>query len=139
MVDTGFAVLYDSLTPFYLVSVLTTFIAVIGTYWLCRQTKYEQQPVIIKTNQENIHNEKLISEDLFFEEESDSKETPNEIKPARIAEMVINAGLTEQQKEEEKEIQKQQLSEIFRLMQEQADKFGVTTMSDVEEQMKLYR
>ncbi|XP_067129561.1 matrix-remodeling-associated protein 7-like [Centruroides vittatus] len=136
MVDVGLAILYDSLTSYYLVSVLTTVAALLGTYWLCRK-KNVQQPASTKPTEESIKNKNLIPE---VNDEIIDKESSKEVnKPARIAEMVINAGLTEQQKQEEKEVQKQQLSEIFRLMQEQADKFGVTTMSDVEEQMKLYR
>lgn len=56
----------------------------------------------------------------------------------KVATKSIAKTLTEDQLQEEKEIQRQQLAEIFRLMQEQQDRFGIGTMDDMQEQMKLY-
>ena len=38
----------------------------------------------------------------------------------------------------EKEIQREQLANIFKLMNVQKDKFGVESMDDMDSQMKLY-
>jgi len=48
------------------------------------------------------------------------------------------AKLTRQQLEEEREIQRRQLEDIFRLMEENKEKFGVNDVNDVQDQMKLY-
>ncbi|GFR91889.1 matrix-remodeling-associated protein 7-like [Elysia marginata] len=56
----------------------------------------------------------------------------------KVATKSIAETLTEDQLREEKEIQRQQLADIFRLMQEQQDRFGIGTMDDMQEQMKLY-
>ena len=56
----------------------------------------------------------------------------------KVANKSIAETLTEDQLKEEREIQRQQLADIFRLMQEQQDRFGIGTMDDMQEQMKLY-
>ena len=38
----------------------------------------------------------------------------------------------------ERELQRQQLQEIYRLMEQNSDKFGVSSMDEVQQQMKLY-
>ena len=56
----------------------------------------------------------------------------------KVATKSIAETLTEDQLREEREIQRQQLADIFRLMQEQQDRFGIGTMDDMQEQMRLY-
>lgn len=51
----------------------------------------------------------------------------------------IEEDMTEEQKANEREIQRQQMEAIFKLMEDQEEKFGVGTMDDMQEQMKLYR
>ncbi|CAH1274223.1 Hypp5277 [Branchiostoma lanceolatum] len=46
--------------------------------------------------------------------------------------------MTEEDRETERRIQQEQLAAIFKLMQDNEDKFGVQSYDDVEEQMKLY-
>jgi len=48
------------------------------------------------------------------------------------------AKLTRQQLEEEREIQRRQLEDIFRLMEDNKETFGVNDVNDVQDQMKLY-
>ncbi|KAI8794702.1 matrix-remodeling-associated protein 7 [Biomphalaria glabrata] len=55
-----------------------------------------------------------------------------------VATRSIAKRLTEEQLKEEREVQRKQLAEIFRLMQEQQDRFGIGSMDDMQEQMKLY-
>ncbi|XP_052071375.1 matrix-remodeling-associated protein 7-like [Mytilus californianus] len=64
----------------------------------------------------------------------------SEVKKAkfRVAEKKIGETMTAEQIAEEKEMQRKQLEEIFRLMQEQNDKFGVNSVEDIQNQMKLY-
>jgi uncharacterized membrane protein YccC len=56
----------------------------------------------------------------------------------RIAQQKIEATMTREQRDEEREVQRKQLEEIFRLMEEQKEKFGIKDADDVKEQLKLY-
>ncbi|KAL3199649.1 hypothetical protein MRX96_001402 [Rhipicephalus microplus] len=58
---------------------------------------------------------------------------------AKAAESLIEATMTEEQKTLEKEAQRKQLEEIYRLMAAHSDKFGDTSMEDIVNQMTLYR
>lgn len=56
----------------------------------------------------------------------------------RVTAKKLQTDLTPDQLQEEREVQRKQLEEIFKLMQSQGDKFGVDSMDDVQHQMKLY-
>ncbi|XP_035212241.1 uncharacterized protein LOC118186260 isoform X1 [Stegodyphus dumicola] len=58
---------------------------------------------------------------------------------AAFAESMIHADMTEEQLLCEKEVRQQQLIQIYELMKQQSNKFGEISLSDVEEQMKLYQ
>ncbi|XP_059155522.1 uncharacterized protein LOC131940751 [Physella acuta] len=55
-----------------------------------------------------------------------------------VATKSIAKNLTEEQLEEERKVQQKQLAEIYKLMQEQQDRFGIGSMEDMQEQMRLY-
>lgn len=50
----------------------------------------------------------------------------------------IEAEMTEEQKEEERQAQRRQLEEIFKLMENNKDEFGLSSVDEIQEQMKLY-
>lgn len=56
----------------------------------------------------------------------------------RLAMEKIEAEMTEEQKEEERQAQRQQLEEIFSLMQNHREEFGLSSVDEIQEQMKLY-
>jgi hypothetical protein len=64
----------------------------------------------------------------------------SEVKKARhkVATQEIRQKLTEEDLKNEKEIQRKQIEDIFKLMAEHSDKFGVSSEDDVMQQMKLY-
>ena len=64
----------------------------------------------------------------------------SEVKKAkmRVATKHLSQNMSKAQMEEEREVQSKQLQEIFKLMQTQNDQFGVDSVDDVSEQMKLY-
>ncbi|XP_060071344.1 uncharacterized protein LOC132551247 [Ylistrum balloti] len=64
----------------------------------------------------------------------------SEVKKAkqRVTTKKIVEELTPEQVKEELEIQQQQLQNIFQLMQTQNEKFGVNSLDEVQQQMKLY-
>nr|CAD7405665.1 unnamed protein product [Timema poppensis] len=51
----------------------------------------------------------------------------------------LSAGMTEEQLEEEKEMEKQQLEAILQLLRQQEEKFQVGSMEELEDQLRLYR
>jgi len=46
--------------------------------------------------------------------------------------------MTAEERDKEREIQRHQLEEIFRVMEEQKDTFGVKDVTDIQEQLKMY-
>jgi len=46
--------------------------------------------------------------------------------------------MTAEERSKEREIQRQQLEDIFRVMEGQKEMFGVSDVSDVQEQLKMY-
>ena len=46
--------------------------------------------------------------------------------------------MTKEDREKERDIQREQLKEIFKLMQQQDDKFGIQDFDDMSNQMKYY-
>nr|CAD7393981.1 unnamed protein product [Timema cristinae] len=51
----------------------------------------------------------------------------------------LSAGMTEEQLEEEKEMEKQQLEAILQLLRQQEEKFQVGSMEELQDQLRLYR
>jgi len=56
----------------------------------------------------------------------------------RIAQQKIEASMSAEERDKERDIQHRQLEEIFRVMEEQKETFGVNDVSDVQEQLKMY-
>lgn len=46
--------------------------------------------------------------------------------------------MTDEDLEKEREIQRKQMEDIFKLMEQHTDKFGVSSREDIQQQMKLY-
>lgn len=59
-------------------------------------------------------------------------------KSSRLGINDIENQMTEEELDQEKEMQRKQLEEIFKLLENDKDKYGVTTMDDLQAQMKLY-
>ena len=64
----------------------------------------------------------------------------SEVKKARqrVVTREIRQNLSAEDMEVEREAQRKQLEEIFKLMEQQNDKFGMESMDQVQEQMRLY-
>lgn len=56
----------------------------------------------------------------------------------RVALEKINSEMTKEQRDLEREVQRRQLEDIFRMMEEQKEKFGMSSVDDVRHQMRLY-
>lgn len=59
-------------------------------------------------------------------------------KSSRLGIREIEKQMTTEELAQEQETQKKQLEEIFKLLETDKDKFGLTTMDDLQAQMKLY-
>ena len=55
-----------------------------------------------------------------------------------VATKSIEEKLSEQQLQDERELQRQQLADIFKVMESQQEKFGFESVDDIKDQMKLY-
>lgn len=64
----------------------------------------------------------------------------SEVKKAkqRVTAKKFNKELTEEQIEEEREVQRKQLQSIFEMMKTDSERFGISSLDDVQSQMKLY-
>ncbi|OQV25896.1 hypothetical protein BV898_00040 [Hypsibius exemplaris] len=65
---------------------------------------------------------------------------PGELKKIqnKITTREMEKRLTEEQRKEEAQARREQLEQIFKLMQNQKDKFGAQNTDDIEEQMRMY-
>jgi len=59
-------------------------------------------------------------------------------KSSRLGIKEVESQMTEEELDQEREMQRKQLEEIFKLLETDKDKYGVTTMDDLQAQMKLY-
>ncbi|GFS35158.1 uncharacterized protein NPIL_261162 [Nephila pilipes] len=126
----------DIFLEHYLVSVLVSVIIIIATVIIS---------IRYRILSEKKHGRKIIKTDNFVMKEKldelaqNMPSAPRLKKPALIAEKIIGANMTEEQRNREYEVQQKQLAQIFELMQRQTDKFGNVSLSEVKEQFKLYQ
>ncbi|GFY46867.1 uncharacterized protein TNIN_172932 [Trichonephila inaurata madagascariensis] len=123
----------DIFLEHYLVSVLISIIVLIATLIISMRYRIPS---------EKKHSRKIVKSDNFAMKEQLSETMPSAPclkKPALIAEKIIGANMTEEQRNHEYEVQQKQLAQIFELMQKQTDKFGKISLSEVKEQFKLYQ
>jgi len=128
------------------------FIHVFWVVFLCILSCYARSITVVDKTF-CIHDYKLsynILDDTSLERQDDDQtrsdpvkfcsHIPGHIKQTkhRIAQQKIEATMTPEERSQEREIQRRQLEEIFRVMEEQKDKFGVNDFTDVQEQMKMY-
>lgn len=68
----------------------------------------------------------------------DASEIQTYYKSSRLGIREIENQMTMEELAEERETQRKQLEEIFKLLETDKDKFGVSSMDDLQAQMKLY-
>jgi len=91
-----------------------------------------QQLPISDEDLKDILNEQMDEEDLAH--------LPGQLKSVKLrkATKQVEEALTDEQKEEEAVVRGQQLESILMLMRQQEEKFGNSSMEDIQEQLKLY-
>ncbi|KAK3728628.1 hypothetical protein QZH41_011703 [Actinostola sp. cb2023] len=85
--------------------------------------------------------EQIPLDDKLIEQEMKEKGMENiqtYYKSSRLHIKELEGTLTRQEKEQEQLAQRKQLEEIYKLMAREKDKFGVDSMDEIEDQMKLY-
>ena len=65
---------------------------------------------------------------------------PGEVKrvKARLAQQKIEEEMNASERAAERAAEAKQMSAIFKLLQDQEEKYGISSMDDMHEQMKLY-
>ncbi|KAJ9582288.1 hypothetical protein L9F63_003417 [Diploptera punctata] len=124
------SIYYDNLSTYYVFTILLSFLAVFLTWWFQETQSKHLQHDMNETEKddhspETIENESIVTHYKKFRQKA-------------IAEQ-LSAGLTPEQLEEEKEMEKKQLEAILQLLKEQEDKFHVNSMEELEDQLRLYR
>ncbi|CAN7991235.1 unnamed protein product, partial [Ixodes hexagonus] len=139
----GMGSIWSSLSPVLIfsigVSVSAVLITAFFTYRAANGTNVGSNtfagPTAV-TGEESAHH---VSRCVGDHSEEMVERVPAKPLVAMAAESVISAAMTDQQRELEHETQRKQLEEIYRLMQENRDKFGDTSIEQVVNQMALYR
>ncbi|XP_054707408.1 uncharacterized protein LOC129217170 [Uloborus diversus] len=125
------------LHEYYILSLLISVLAVVVTFIVSRKANF------LATIKDKIEVSPQVEEKTSMDEaEEDTTEVPTvnmKRSPALVAEKVIQANMTEEQKLLEHQVRQKQLAQIYELMLKQSDKFGSISLSEVEEQMKLYQ
>ncbi|KAG8201916.1 hypothetical protein JTE90_027393 [Oedothorax gibbosus] len=122
----------DVFLEHYIFSIIISFLVIIVTLIISKFYK-------AKGNVGTFPDTTQLSED------SSSKQMDEEVRPAMlkhpvvVAEKVIEANMTDEQRQREHEVRRKQLSQIFELMQKQTEKFGDVSLTEIEEQFKLYQ
>ena len=93
----------------------------------------------------------MILEEILEDDQSEETEKsidpvsyashiPSEIKKVQQKALTkeIEEKMTQEEKEKERKIQREQLEAIFKLMQQQDDKFGIEDFGQMSDQMKYY-
>ncbi|KAL1128992.1 hypothetical protein AAG570_013524 [Ranatra chinensis] len=132
----------DNLSAYYVVCALVSFLAVIFTWWtqrgLATDNKMTDQGDPVSSSSE---------ESLTTQQESPDNNEANldeNIKKLTKAERCalldeVAQTLSEDQIQQEKEMEKQQLENIFELLKQQQEKFQIESIEELEDQMKFYR
>ncbi|KAM7283871.1 matrix-remodeling-associated protein 7 [Ixodes scapularis] len=131
----GMGSIWSSLSPVLVlsigVSVTAVLITAIFSYRTANSTNVASNtfvgPSAVTSEDESTDD----SDDAEVQSEGLAERLPAKPLVAMAAESVISAAMTDQQRELEHETQRKQLQEIYRLMQENRDKFGDTSIDEV--------
>lgn len=145
-----YQVLWNNTSLIFVASVCVSVVVVVVSWILSRSRQHYPQSRL--TQPKEPHEECLEKDTVEKTEDSDQdkrdvdkviqygQHLPGQVKRAqqRSLEKSIETEMSEEQRATEREIQSQQLAAIFKMMKEQEEKFGETTMDEIKDQMKLY-
>ncbi|CAM1303638.1 Uncharacterised protein g3559 [Pycnogonum litorale] len=153
----------ENLSWFYIIGLTSSVVVLIFTFIFTKQEKLiinrvrdESNKIINSGAETNLDDEMLPSSEedqgvmppsminYSDENKTDILEFAEHV-PAQVKKMKqkvttkkIWQNMTEEDKRKEIDVQKQQLDDIFNLIQDHGEKFGISTISEMEEQMRLY-
>ncbi|XP_054286729.1 matrix-remodeling-associated protein 7-like [Macrosteles quadrilineatus] len=130
-----------NLSVYYIASVLITVLSIIITWWYQKYSsaKLEDSGVNSSISEGQIEEETSDLKESQRKDDSIDENIMSHIKKRHSLAEEVAANLTQQQLEEEMEVEKQQLEAIFQLLQNQQEKYQVSSMEELEDQLRLYR
>ncbi|RZF39641.1 hypothetical protein LSTR_LSTR001162 [Laodelphax striatellus] len=134
----NFSIYSENLSVYYIICISLSVLSVVFTWYF--HNFYTISSANRPNQREDMSKDEQRSDSLKDSNTEVRKEIFSQLKAVRqpIVQQ-ISSGLTEDQLKEEREAEAQQLAEIFQLLQNQEDKFNVSSMEELEDQMKLYR
>ncbi|XP_014243306.1 matrix-remodeling-associated protein 7-like [Cimex lectularius] len=126
---------YENISYFYILCITVSFIAV-GICWTLEGKENHRFD-----KGENDENQECSEEEKGDEAENDTSRSNSAsgLVTSKTPIEQIAQNLSQIDLEQEKEIEKEQLKSIFKLLQQDRDKFQIESLQELEEQMKLYR
>ncbi|XP_012259872.1 uncharacterized protein LOC105688294 [Athalia rosae] len=118
-------IFYANLTWFYVASIMISCLAIALVSW---------GNSLFKINRD-IHEDDTDDRELSTESTEHSFQTQYKLARQKLTEQ----PLTPEQRSKEREAETQQLTAILKLLQQQSDTFQVSSMHQLEDQLKLYR
>lgn len=103
-----------------------------------RYLKEDEREDIIRDSSDQPLTEKEQRKKIKEMAVKDSSNIQTLYKSSRLGIKEVESQMTKEELDQERQMQRKQLEEIFKLLETDKDKYGVTTMDDLQAQMKLY-
>ncbi|KAL0270802.1 UNVERIFIED_CONTAM: hypothetical protein PYX00_008094 [Menopon gallinae] len=148
------SIFFDNLCVYHVCFDLISFCMFIFTWWYCTssntgpnvqepihdQRQHEVTKVDYGENEEveDTEKEEIQSGDTISDWCDDSILSNVRFMKQKALVQEMKSKLTEDELEEERKTEKMQLQKIFQLLQEQEDKFQMSSMEQLEDQLHLY-
>ncbi|KAL7637874.1 UNVERIFIED_CONTAM: hypothetical protein RMT77_011486 [Armadillidium vulgare] len=128
----SFNVLWDNTEIVFLISVTVSLGAVIYT-WMY----YPKSENNVKDEDSSNTVSTLVDDDVIQETGQDEEDS-SDLTQKELLKKALADSLTPEDKMKEREVQNEQLEAILKLMQNQKEKFGDTSIDEIKDQMKFY-
>ncbi|XP_014243308.1 matrix-remodeling-associated protein 7-like isoform X2 [Cimex lectularius] len=118
----------ENILYFYTLCIILTFIIIV----LCWKFDVKQKEKFCKREKQKKCNEEVEHNSSGMESASGLMSSKTQIEKISLNQYQIYM-------EQEKKVEKEQLKNIFKIIQQDKDKFQIESLQELEEQMKLYR
>ncbi|KAK6617126.1 hypothetical protein RUM43_014728 [Polyplax serrata] len=149
----NFSIFIDNICIYHVFFDLISFCTIIFTWWFCKSQNAGVHDSS-ETNEEQVTEESdsstnVSAETELFEKYEDEYSLVDwnddnilsnlKIIRQKALAKELQSKLSKDELEEEKKIEKMQLEKIFQLLQDQEEKFQMTSMEQLQDQLHLYR
>ncbi|XP_014243309.1 matrix-remodeling-associated protein 7-like isoform X3 [Cimex lectularius] len=117
----------ENILYFYTLCIILTFIIIV----LCWKFDVKQKEKFCKREKQKCNEE--------VEHNSSGMESASGLMSSKTQIEKISLNQYQIYMEQEKKVEKEQLKNIFKIIQQDKDKFQIESLQELEEQMKLYR